>query len=118
MVSAAILLSAPTGLFNLRDAEEIKQGVVCGDVHIFIFGKIFDRDRMGAFGEFNDDGVGEIPVVPVGDSALRHHERSDFLAVDKERTDCGLVFGVDRTVAVGIADRERVATIKGDINID
>jgi len=92
--------------------------VVCGAVHIGILGSEVNCHGVLARFERSLKIVRHTPVVPVGNTAVRHHDDADAFAVDAYGTDSALVLGVYGTVAVGVAYGERVCTVGESIKFD
>jgi len=83
----------------------IDKGMVHLEVHVLILGEEHQREVVAPGGEAHFHHVGHPPVVPVAHTTLRHHDGAGALAVDKKRADCSLVFSVDRSVAICVAER-------------
>ena len=92
-------------------AQTVDGGMVGGDVHILAFGGKFDCESMLAGTEVSKDGRRQSPVVPVASASVRHYGDAEPAAVDRYAADGAFVFGVDRTVAVGVDEVERVFTV-------
>ena len=96
---------------SLLHYEGVDDGVVGGEVHVLIVWHEFDGDFVRTFGEADRQVVGHAPVIPVAHTALRHDYSARFDTVDEERAHCAFVFGIDRAVAVGIAQRQEVFAV-------
>ena len=92
----------------LFDAEAVEEQMVGGNVHVFVFGEIAQSDSAGPFLEDEGDMVAVAPVIPVPRASVREHHGCGFEAVNSQRAHAGLVLGVDRTVAIGIAEGDSV----------
>lgn len=102
-----------SSLAGAGEEDGVDEGVVGVEVHVAILGAVFERELVVACCQWDVDAVGESPIVPVGHAALREHYCADFLAVDQQGANGGFVLGVDRAVAVGVAELHGIDAIGG-----
>jgi hypothetical protein len=95
------------GRSGVRRDGAATQGSILAAVHVLVAWREDEREGVRSRGQAQAHRAAPAPLGPPPGAALRHDDHTGGITVHQQGSDRGLVLGIHRAIAVGVADIQR-----------